>query len=288
METYADLLRARPDTAEAVAVAVLAELGLAARCRVHVVHLASRRGAQVVRRAQADGIALTAETCPHYLALTDENYASLGAMMKVYPPIRQAADQAALWEAVQDGTITSVGSDHAPHTVEEKARRLASAPAGLPGIETLVPVLVDATLRGRLTPQRLAWVLSEGTARLLGLHPRKGAIEPGSDADFTLVDPRANTLVDRAQLHSKQPQTAWHGRELRGAVTHTILRGEVVMRHGELVGPARGRLIRAVRPAARVSPRVPAVEGMLAFTRELDHIDTRAVGPATVFGLPRV
>jgi dihydroorotase-like cyclic amidohydrolase len=118
----------------------------------------------------------------------------------------------------------------------------------VPGVETFGSVLVHEMLSGHLTQERLAWVLSEGTARLYGVYPRKGALEPGSDADFTIVDPAATTLVDSAHLHSKQPQTPWHGRTLRGAVKTTVLRGEVIAQDGEPVGQPRGRLIRARQP----------------------------------------
>jgi allantoinase len=249
--SYADLLQARPDTAEAVAIARAAELSAATGCRFHVVHTASRRGLRAVRRAQAGGVPLSAETCPHYLTFTDADFPTLGALMKVYPPIRTGDDQAALWDAVRDGTIASIGSDHAPHTRAEKAQDLASAPAGVTGVETLGPVLVDAMLGGRLAPERLAWALSEGTARLYGLYPRKGAIEPGADADFTLVDPEATTLVDQARLHSKHPQSPWHGRRLRGAIRGTMVRGELVARAGEPLGEPRGRLVIPTRRRRR-------------------------------------
>ena len=179
-------------------------------------------------------------------------------MMKVFPPIRELSDQAVLWQAVEDGTLSSIGSDHAPHTRAEKALGLAAAPAGVSGVETLVPVLVDAMLDGRLSAERLSAVLSENTARLYGLYPRKGALEPGADADFTLVDPAATTLVDATRLHSKEPQTPWDGRTLRGAVDRTILRGEVIARRGEPVGEPRGRLVRArhsLRPGDSSAPR---------------------------------
>jgi allantoinase len=245
--TYPELLEARPDTAEAVSIAIAAELSAATGCRFHVVHTASKRGVRAVRRAQADGIPITAETCPHYLAFTDSDFAHLGVMMKVYPPVRGSEDQAALWDAVRDATITSLGSDHAPHTLLEKAQGLASAPAGVAGVETFGPVLVHEMLSGRLSPERLAWAASEGTARLYGLYPRKGTLEPGADADFTLVDPEATTVIDNARLHSKQPQSPWNGRQLRGAIRTTVLRGEVIARDGEPAGEPRGRLVRAPR-----------------------------------------
>ena len=276
--TYAELLQARPDTAEAVSIAIAAELSSATGCRFHVVHTTSQRGVRAVRRAQAEGIPLSAETCPHYLAFTDADFDALGVMIKVYPPIRTQDDQAALWDAVRDGTITSLGSDHAPHTVQEKSLGLASAPAGVPGVETFGSVLVHEMLSGHLSPERLAWVLSEGTARLYGLYPRKGALEPGADADFTLVDPEATTVVDSARLHSKQPQTPWHGRHLRGAIKATILRGEVIAQNGEPIGPPRGRLVRA-------SPRLgPGVRGRGQGSGTVVHRGSKrsGVGPSPV------
>jgi N-acyl-D-aspartate/D-glutamate deacylase len=140
--------------------------------------------------------------------------------------------------------------------------------------------MVDAMLTGRIGAERLAWVLAEGTARLYGLYPRKGALEVGADADFTLVDPSATTVVDQQRLHSKQPQSPWHGRQLRGRTCMTILRGEVVARDGEPIGAPRGRLIRAQhRPADQPSKPNP-----LAFTAELDTVVTPDIVPATVFG----
>ncbi len=243
VESYADLLAARPDTAEAASIAVAAELSWATGCRFHVVHMASRRGTGVVRRAQADGAPITAETCPQYLTLTDQDFATLGPLMKVYPPIRYVADQEALWQGLRDGTITCVSSDHAPHTVEEKRQGLATQPAGFAGVETIAPLMVSAMLAGRIAPEQLAWVLAEGTARLFGL-AAKGVIRPGADADLVIVDPEGETVLENVRLHSKQPLTPWHGRRLKGALTAGILRGQVVMRDGEPIGEPRGRLVR--------------------------------------------
>jgi allantoinase len=300
--SYAELLEIRPATAESVSIAVAAELSAASGCRFHVVHTASQSGIDAVRRAQRDGVPLTAETCPHYLTFSAADFAELGVTMKVYPPIRGDADQAALWDAVRDGTITSIGSDHAPHTLEEKSQGLASAPAGVQGVETLGPVMVDAMLNDRITPQRLAWVLSEGTARLYGLYPRKGTIQIGADADFTLVDPSATTVVDNSHLHSKQPQSPWHGRRLRGALKMTILRGQVIARDGEPLGEPHGRFVPAAhtRPeppratratsvpspathATSAPPRAASTSNPLAFTAELDEVISPDVPPATVF-----
>jgi allantoinase len=245
VESYDDLLRARPDTAESTSIAVAAEFSRATGCRFHVVHMASAKAVETVRSARRRGIAVTAETCPQYLTLTDEDYPRVGPMMKVYPPIRTREDQDALWAGINDGTIVSVGSDHAPHTVEEKSRGFATQPAGAVGCETFGPVMTDALFRDRTTVQRFAEVMSTSTAKLYGLYPRKGVIQPGSDADLTIVDPRAVRTVRNEELVAKQPVSPWNGFELTGLPTAVVLRGEVAMRDGKPVGEPRGRFVPA-------------------------------------------
>jgi len=252
IETYDDLLAARPAVAESTSIAVGAQFARATGCRFHVVHMASAAGVAVVRDARAAGTPITAETCPPYLTLTDEDALRLGPAIKVYPPVRARTDQDALWTAIRDGVISSVGSDHAPHLVEEKMVGFQGAPAGGLGVETLVPLMVDAMVREKLTPVRLADVLSTGTAKLYGLWPRKGAILPGSDADLTLVDPAGEAYVANGRMHALNPVTTWDGWRLRGRVTASVLRGEVSMKDGEPVGERRGRFVAAAHE------RVPA------------------------------
>jgi allantoinase len=247
IEDYDDFLEARPATAEATTVAVGAEFARATGCRFHVVHTSSARGVRIVRAAQREGVPISAETCPHYLTLTAESYRSVGPVMKIYPPIRHARDRDALWEGLRDGTITSLGSDHAPHAVEQKRQNLANAPAGTIGVETIVPVLLNEVRKGRLSAERLAWVLSEGTARLHGLYPRKGTIRPGADADFTIVDPEASWTIRNEVLRSKNPLSPWDGASGRGAPRFVVLRGRVVMRDGELRGEPGGQLVCPMR-----------------------------------------
>jgi allantoinase len=245
IETYPDLLAARPDIAESTSIAVGAEFSNATGCRFHVVHMASAKGAEVVRQARSRGIRMTAETCPQYLTLTDEDYERVGPMMKVYPPIRTRRDQDALWEAVNDGTIVSIGSDHAPHTLEEKSQGLATQPAGAVGCETFGPVMTDALMKGKSSPERFAEVMSTSTAKLYGLYPRKGVIRAGSDADLTIVDPRAIHTITNDTLVAKQPVSPWNGFELTGLPVAVVLRGEVAMREGKPVGQRRGKFVRA-------------------------------------------
>lgn len=245
IETYGDLLAARPAVAEAVSIAIGAQLAAETGCRFHVVHTASAAGIDVVRQARAAGAPVTAETCPQYLTLSDADAERLGELLKVYPPVRTAADQEALWRAVADGTVSSVGSDHAPHTVEEKLVGFASAPAGGTGVETIAPLLVDAMVRGKLDAARLADIASTGTAKLYGLWPRKGSVLPGTDADLTVVDPRGEHVVRNEDLHALHPASAWDGRQLSGRIVASVLCGELAMRDGAPVGERRGQFVAA-------------------------------------------
>lgn len=251
IETYDDLLFARPAIAEATSIAVGAQFARATGCRFHVVHMASAAGAQVVREAQAAGAPITAETCPQYLTLTDKDAKRLGPAIKVYPPVRSQVDQDALWAAINDGAISSVGSDHAPHLIEEKLLGFDSAPAGGLGVETLAPLMVDAMVAGRISPVRLAEVLSTSTAKLYGLWPRKGTIRPGADADLTLVDPAGSCRVSNDRMHALNPITTWDGWELRGRVTASVLGGSLAMAGGEPVGERRGQFVAADHVASR-------------------------------------
>lgn len=240
---YEDLVRAHPTEAEASSIAVAIEIARGTGARIHVVHVSSAIGAELIRRGKADGLPVSGETCPHYLTLTAGDYAEIGSALKIFPPVRRESDRLALVAAVNDGTLQSVGSDHAPHSLLDHQRPFAEQPAGAVAVETTVRVLLDLVARGELTLERLTWIVSEGTARLYGLYPQKGALIPGADADFTVVDPSANWRIENAHLHSKTKLSPWHGRVGRGTAVLGILRGEIVMRDGEPVGSPRGRLI---------------------------------------------
>ena len=174
IDDYGDMLEARSDNVESAAVALGIEYARASGCNFHVVHVSAARSVQLIRRAQHDGVPITAETCPHYLAFTEADYGRLGPSMKVFPPIKRSVDQVALREALRDGTICSVGSDHAPHTEEEKQRSLAEAPAGSPGVETLVRVMLNHAHEGHLRYEQVAWAPLRGHGEALPFAPREG------------------------------------------------------------------------------------------------------------------
>ena len=247
---YADVLAARPPLAEAVAVAALAAISRASGCATHIVHLSGAEGLGEGAAARQAGVALHLETCPQYLWCTDEDAERMGGVAKMYPPIRGAGDRAALRVALRDGLIERVATDHAPHEDGEKlGRSLEDTAAGSPGVQTLyLSCLELAGELGAPPAAAVRWV-SEGPARGLGLWPRKGVIQPGSDADLVLVDPGGETVVRPEAMRSRQRHGVFDGRRFGFAVKAVWSRGDEVARDGEPVGgPGRGVL---VRPAAR-------------------------------------
>jgi dihydroorotase len=243
--SYGDVLRSRPALAEVVAVEAVAAISREMGVRAHVVHLSSAAGVAAVRRARASGARLSVETCPQYLWLTEDDFERMGGVLKMYPPVRAAADREALVEGLRYGVIDRVGTDHAPHTDEEKlARSLDEAAPGSPGVETLYLSCLELARRMGDPARAVRWVC-ESPARALRLDSRKGAVRPGADADLVLVDPDGETLVTAERMHSRQRHGVFEGQRFGFAIRRVWSRGQVVARDGELEGePGRGRLVR--------------------------------------------
>jgi dihydropyrimidinase len=236
----------RSTEAEAVATHRVMEFARAADVPVHVVHLSSAGALRHVREAKARGVRAHAETCPHYLALTDARYAAADidsvAECVISPPLRPTSDQDALWAGLADGSLDLVATDHVPDRMAvEKAEARRGVPFdkisnGAPGIETLLSIAYsEGVAKGRLTIERLVDVLATSPARLFGL-ARKGAIEPGRDADLVLFDPNARRTLHAADLHHTSDYTPYEGFELSGAVRSVFVRGRPVIRDGAFVG----------------------------------------------------
>ncbi|NUS13010.1 MAG: allantoinase AllB [Streptomyces sp.] len=244
---YADFLASRPPAAEERAVAGLVELAAELGARVHVLHLSSASALPLIARARRAGVPVTAETCPHFLTLAAEDVPEGATEFKCCPPIREAANQDALWAALADGTLDCVVSDHSPCTVELKRRDTGDFAAAWGGISSLqlgLPaVWTEARRRGHTLSDVARW-MSAGPAALAGLGA-KGAIAPGRDADFAVFDPDASFTVDPARLHHRNPVTAYAGRTLRGVVRATWLRGRPIASGGRVAEERTGRLLSA-------------------------------------------
>jgi len=236
----------RPTYVEAVATARALAFARMAEAPMHVVHLSSGAALQEVRAARAAGVAVSAETCPHHLVLTDERYDDPDpvscARFVISPPLRSPADRDALWEGLADGSLDLVATDHVPDRMAvEKAEAARGVPFneisnGAPGIETLLTLLYsEGVARGRLTLERMVDLLATTPARRFGLE-RKGALEVGRDADIVLFDPVARRTIRAVDLHHTSDYTPYEGLAVAGAVRHVLVRGRPVIRDGAFVG----------------------------------------------------
>ena len=186
----------------------------------------------------------TVEVLPQHLTLAaPECYERLGTFAQMNPPIRDARHRDALWAAVNAGIVDCIGSDHAPHTREEKAKPYPKSPSGLTGVQTLLPLMLDHLAHGRLTLERLVDLTSAGPARIFGA-VGKGRVAVGYDADFTVVDLKARRTITNAWIASRSGWTAFDGMTVTGWPKATIIRGHTVMRDDELLGAPSGTVVR--------------------------------------------
>jgi dihydroorotase len=209
--------------------------------RVHILHVTTEE--EMAFLAGHKDL-VTVETTPQHLTLAAPDcYARLGTFAQMNPPIREARHREALWRAVTDGVVDVIGSDHAPHTREEKARPYPQSPSGMPGVQTLAPILLDHVAQGRLTLERFVDLTSAGAARIYNI-AGKGRIALGYDADLTLVDLKARWTIEDDWIASKCGWTPFAGMSVTGRPIATIVRGSGVMRDGALLGKPRGRPVR--------------------------------------------
>jgi len=209
--------------------------------RIHVLHVTCADELPLL--ADARDLA-TVETTPQHLTLAaPECYERLGTLAQMNPPIREATHRAALWRAVDEGLIDVIGSDHAPHTIEEKAKPYPDSPSGMNGVQTLVPLMLDHVAAGRLTLERFVDLTSSGAARLFGI-AGKGRIARGFDADFTIVDLKARRRIENAWIASRCGWTPFDGMITTGWPVATIVRGVTVMRDGALAAAGQGQPLR--------------------------------------------
>ncbi|MBS62655.1 allantoinase AllB [Salinisphaera sp.] len=234
---------ARPSVVAVEAVARAAILSEWSGARIHVLHVSSGAELRPMAEAKARGVDITAETCPHYLRFNTDDYARLGSVIRVNPPVREAHDSDALWRGLADGTLDMIATDHAPHLPEEKHNDVIwDADCGFPGVETQMSLMLDSVNAGQLSLCDYVRISSVAPARAWGLHPAKGRIGVGADADIALVDMARAETIDQNMLHSVNARISpFHGMRVTGVPVHTLVGGRFVMRDRRLVAEARGQ-----------------------------------------------
>ncbi len=257
--TPLDHLAARPAVVAVEAVTRAAILAEWTGARIHVLHISSADELRPLREAQQRGVDITGETCPCYLMLDSEDYARLGPVIKVNPPVREPHHKAAIWAALLDGTVGLIATDHAPHAPEEKTRNIIwNTDAGFPGVETQMPLMLTAVSEGQLTLEQYVRISAENPAKAFGLFPVKGAISIGSHADLAIVDMAREDMIDQAKLHSIRSRiTPFHAKRVKGLPIHTISRGKYVMKNRALVAESfgAGRSVHTIQHIPTPNPR---------------------------------
>jgi dihydroorotase (multifunctional complex type) len=237
----------RSRDAELAALSAVARLTNETGARVVLAHVSHAEAVDAVATWRSRGAAVTIETCPQYLTLFENEILEHGALRKFTPPAR-ARNQAELdgmWHLLGNGTVDLISTDHAPSTRAQKQEgSIWDVHFGLPGLDTTFPLLLDAAARGLISYERVVAAYSEAPARTYGLHPRKGHLAPGADADLVLVDPSSRWTLSDALVRSKAGWTPYAGRAVVGRPVATILRGEVIAQKGEVLAPpGQGRWI---------------------------------------------
>ena len=211
--------------------------------KLHIVHLSTKEGLNVIRWAKSHGMNATTETCPQYLVFTTEDFKKQGSVLKIAPPLRQEEDREELWKGLKDGSIDFICTDHAAgkYPEEKSDPNIWKNYAGIPGIQLLVSsILYYGFHKGRLSLAEIQKLMSENAAKRYGLYPQKGTVQIGSDADFSVVDLNKEWTVEPSRLESKGKYSPFTGNRLKGKIYMTIIRGEIVYREDEGVIGKRG------------------------------------------------
>ena len=214
----------------------LVRIARSVRARIHVLHVST---AEEIAFLEHHKDVASCEATPHHLTLTADDYAAHGTLIQMNPPVRAARHRDGIWKGLANGVVDVLGSDHAPHTLEEKAKAYPASPSGMTGVQTLVPIMLDHVAAGRLSIERFVDLTSHGPNRLFGM-ARKGRIAAGYDADFTIVDLRRRAVIRNEDQGSRAGWTPYDGREVTGWPVGAIVRGRRVMWEGEIVAPGQG------------------------------------------------
>lgn len=251
----------RPPVSETSSVALALEIAANAGVHLHIFHASVPRTFSLVMAARARGENVTAETCPHYLLLDEGDMDRLGAVGKINPPLRSREDVAGLWRLIGDDAVDMVTSDHSPWVIEKKQHPedIFANASGVPGVETLAPLLYsEGVAAGRISVEQFARLISAGPSRAFGLHPRKGQIAAGADADLAILDPDSTWRIEGRDMHSSAKWTPYEGRVVRGRIVMTLVRGRVVYDGKTVVAtPGSGTFIPPRGPDEQVNIEAP-------------------------------
>ena len=223
-------LKGIPDISETIIVARDIELGRFTKSKIHFAHISAGRSIDLIKRAKDDGVDVTAETCPHYIALTDEAVKSFNTNTKINPPLRTESDRQKIIQAIKLGIIDCISTDHAPHNKAEKELEYNQAPFGTIGLETALSVVITELVENKIIDWlKLARLMSLNPAKRLGLKDR-GFIKDGIEANLTIVDPDKEWIVEEKDIVSKSKNSVFMARKLKGSVECTIYKGRVVFK----------------------------------------------------------
>ncbi|MCK5034045.1 MAG: amidohydrolase family protein, partial [Calditrichia bacterium] len=229
---------ARDERVEALAVMKMINIARKTGCKIHIVHLSSQFGVELIRQAKNEGLNVSAETCPHYLYFIKDDFDNpvISAYLKTAPPVKSEYDRLSLWEAIKDGTLEFVTTDHAgcDPEKEKKGNDFWQIYGGIPGVEHRVPFLLsEGFKRGRLTLEKTINLLSTNVANYYNLKT-KGKLFRGSDADFSLINLWDNQTISANNMHSKNKYTPFEGKTFEAIVEKTILRGQLIVNDRKL------------------------------------------------------
>ncbi|MGN7961019.1 dihydroorotase [Brucella sp. 22210] len=215
--------------------------------RIHVLHIST---AEEIDFLQAHKDVATCEATPHHLTLSADDYKTLGNLIQMNPPVRDKRHRDGVWKGIDQGIVDVLGSDHAPHTLEEKQKAYPASPSGMTGVQTLVPIMLDHVNAGKLSLERFVDLSSHGPNRIFGMS-RKGRIAVGYDADLTIVDMKRRETITHEQAGSKAGWTPYHGKTVTGWPVGTIVRGIKVMWNAEIVNPHQGEPVEFIEALPR-------------------------------------
>ncbi|WHH60569.1 allantoinase AllB [Petroclostridium sp. X23] len=249
---WRDFLNSRPLIAELVATQSIIELARELEAKVHICHVSHPKVAELIRKAQLEGVDVTGETCGHYLTFTDEDVVKNGSLFKCAPPLREASAVEELWKYVNDGTLSCVGSDHSPCELSEKSEEkhgIFGAWGGMSGIQNVMQVVFsEGVVKRGYSPTILAKALSEGPAKTFGIYGKKGAIEVGFDADLVILDAKKEWEITPESLYYVNKISGFVGLKGVGLPVCTVVRGQVVAQDGKLVGQKGfGELVKKIK-----------------------------------------